>query len=338
MTLLPFALRFPPRRPAGSTIKPSHSARSAAPARIGGGFRDARHLDYHRGVNDESLGELAARMEAEGLDATELRDLEAELETAERPPGFLRRFGARARDAAARTWAMFVGELRESGEAMRLISGAMRGERQLTPEERDKVRAQVLDLVRVFPAGLIAAANSAFPIPGTGLFTPWILLRLGLMPSHWREAHVIEQLRKKQRAAQAAGQDDAARRLAAVADRIEQEAELRDKVGHDAGLLTAWDHNGNQRWDPNEIQAYKAELAKVKALAQAFPARREWYFSDNGEVFGAERLSELGEFASDGKASRLLVCYAGKSGWVSLAHVLGAEPTFDEPAPTTASG
>lgn len=282
-------------------------------------------------VRGGSLYELAVQIEAEGFDATELRELEAELETAERPPGLLRRLGARAREAAAQQWERFVGELRESGEAMRLISGAMRGEKALTPEERDKVRAQVLDLVRVFPAGIIAAANSAFPIPGTGLFTPWILLRLGLMPSHWREAHVLEQLRKKQRAAQAAGQHDTARRLGAVAERIELEAEQRDKVSHDAGLLTAWDHNGNQRWDPVEIEAYLAELAKVKGLAEKFATRREWYFCENGEVFGAERLTELGELTADHKASRLLVCFSGKSGWVSLAHLLGAEPVFDEP-------
>ena len=287
-------------------------------------------------MKEETLSELAAQMEAEGYDATDLRELELELETAERPPGLLRRLGARAREAAAQHWERFVGELRESGEAMRLISGAMRGERTLSPEERDKVRSQVLDLVRIFPAGIIAAANSAFPIPGTGLFTPWILLRLGLMPSHWREAHVVEQLRKKQRAAQAAGRHEAARRFGAVAERIEQEAEQRDKVGHDADLLTAWDRNKNNRWDPSEIQAYRAELAKVKDLAQKFAARREWYFCENGEVFGAERLSELGDIDADGRSARLLVCYSGKTGWVSLAHVLGAEPTFDD-ATTAAS-
>lgn len=275
------------------------------------------------------MHELVAQMEAEGFDATELRELEVELETAERPPGLLRRLGARAREAAALQWERFVGELRESGEAMRLISGAMRGE-SLTPEDRDKVRSQVLDLVRVFPAGVIAAANSAFPIPGTGLFTPWILLRLGLMPSHWREAHVIEQLRKKQRAAEAAGRHDAARRIGAVAERIEHEADERDKMGHDANLLTVWDRNGNKRWDPSEIEAYLAELAKVRDLARRFAVRREWYFCENGEVFGAERLSELGALDAAGRSARLLVCFAGKTGWVSLADVLGAEPTFGE--------
>ena len=284
-------------------------------------------------VKDATLSELVAEMEAEGLDATDLRELEAELEATERPPGLFRRLGVRAREAAARNWERFVGELRESGEAMRLISSAMRGERALTPEERDKVRAQILDLVRIFPAGMIAATNSAFPIPGTGLFTPWILLRLGLMPSHWREAHVLEQLRKKQRAAAAEGNAETAKRIGAVAARIEHEAERRDAIRHDAELLTAWDRNGNERWDPSEIEAYLAELAKVRDLAQRFATRREWYFCEQGEVFGAERLSEVGTLAADdpeARTARLLVCFGGKTGWVSLAHVLGEEPTFDD--------
>ena len=279
-------------------------------------------------MSERSLSELAAELEAEGFDAADLRGLDAELEAAERPPGLLRRLGANLREAAAHHWENFVGELRESGEAMALITGAMRGERALTPEERDKVRAQILDLVRVFPAGIIAAANSAFPIPGTGLFTPWILLRLGLMPSRWREAHVIEQLRKKQRAAEAAGRKDAARRLGEAAARIEREADARDTVGHDAALLTAWDHNRNARWDAPEIAAYRAEHAKVRELAERFATRRDWYFSENGEVFGAERLSEVERLDADARA-KLLVCYGGKSGWLSLAHVLGAEPTFE---------
>ena len=45
-------------------------------------------------------------------------------------------------------------------------------------------------------AGILAAANSTFPVPGTGLLTPWLLQRLGLMPSRWREAHLLLQLFK----------------------------------------------------------------------------------------------------------------------------------------------
>lgn len=284
-------------------------------------------------MREETLGELAQQLEADGFDASDLRELQAELETVERPPGFLKRLTKRAKDAAAQQWANFVGELRESGEAMRLITAAMRGQRKLTPEERDKIRAQVLDLVRVFPAGIIAAANSAFPIPGTGIFTPWILLRLGLMPSHWREAHVIDQLRKKQATLTAEGDLEQAARFGAVADRIEHEAEERDKVSHDAQLLTVWDKNNNNKWDPDEIEAYLDELAKVKSLAEKYATRKEWYFCDHGEVFGAERLSELEWDEEKEEHAWLLVCHSGKTGWVSLAHVFGLEPDFSDPKP-----
>jgi hypothetical protein len=281
-------------------------------------------------VREESLAELADQLEAEGFDAQDLRELDLELETVVRPPGLLRRLSERARKAASVHWANFVGELRESGEAMRLIKVAMRKERELTREERDKVRSQILDLVKVFPAGIIAAANSALPIPGTGLFTPWILLRLGLMPSHWREAHVIDQLRKKQAEATEAGLHDQAAKLGAVADRIEHDAEMRDKVSHDAELLTAWDKNNNQKWDPEEIAAYCAELDRVKAFVERFASRKDWYFCEAGEVFGAERLSELQWHEREDDQAWLLVCYAGKTGWVSLAHVFGEEPRFDD--------
>lgn len=279
-------------------------------------------------MRDDSLAELADQLEAEGLDAADLRALDAELEMAERPPGLLKRLSARAKEKAAKHWANFVGELKESGEAMKLIGAAMQG-RELTPAERDAIRSQILDLVRVFPASLIAAANSAFPIPGTGLFTPWILLRLGLMPSHWREAHVIDQLRKKQEQAQSQGLFEQAERLGAVADRIEHDAEVREKVSHDAELLTAWDENRNDQWDPEEIEAYLAELERVKELAEKFANRKQWYFCEKGEVFGAGRLSELEWQKREDDQAWLLVCFAGKTGWVSLAHVFGEEPTFD---------
>lgn len=278
-----------------------------------------------------ALADLADQLEADGFEAAELRELQDELDALERPPGLLRRLSSKAREVAAQQWANLVGELRESGEAMQLITASMRGKKQLTEEERDKVRAQLLDLVRVFPAGIIAVANSAFPIPGTGLFTPWILLRLGLMPSHWREAHLVEQLRKQQRELSAAGRRDQAERIGAMADRIEHEAEERDRVRHESELLTCWDKNQNGQWDPEEIEAYLKELARVRELARTQAARKEWYFSEQGEVYGAERLSELEWDAEQESHATLLVCFAGKTGWVSLAHVFGAEPDFTSP-------
>ncbi len=279
----------------------------------------------------ESLDDIVRRLEQNGYDATELRSLQIEFDVLERPPGLLTRMTAKAKTSAGHHWSAFVGELRESKEAMGLGLRRMVGG-QLSAEERDKVRAQMVDLVKVFPAGLIAAANSAFPVPGTGMFTPWILNRLGLMPSRWREAHLLDQLRKQSQLLSDAGYASAADALDRLHDQVERDAESRENVGAGARLLTHWDANDNGRWDEDERHAYRGELARVRTIAARFAARKRWYIEDEGEVFGALRLSELvadGELSEHMQNESLLVCYDGKSGWVALPHLLGADPVFD---------
>ena len=39
-------------------------------------------------------------------------------------------------------------------------------------KEADQVREQMLDIIRVVPASIIAAANAALPVPGTSVVTP----------------------------------------------------------------------------------------------------------------------------------------------------------------------
>lgn len=278
-----------------------------------------------------SLSELADRLQGEGYDVAELRSLQIEIEVLERPPGLITRMTAKVRTSAGHHWRNFVGELRESKEAAGLLLGRAVGG-QLSPEDRDKVRAQLVDLCKVFPAGLIAAANSAFPVPGTGMFTPWILHRLGLMPSHWREAHLLDQLRRQQQTLKAAGYTQAAEAVAAVQARVEEEAMRRDAVGQQARLLTHWDHNENGEWDDDEKQAYRAELVRMRGLATRFATRKQWYLDDEGEVFGALRLTELtsdDDLQHHLEDDSLLVCFDGRSGWVALPDLLGREPRFE---------
>lgn len=276
----------------------------------------------------ESLQAIVIKLEAGGYDATELRALQIEFDVLERPPGLLTRMTVQAKLRAGHHWTAFVGELRESKEAMgiglrRVVGG------QLSPEERDKLRAQIVDLVKVFPAGLIAAANAAFPVPGTGMFTPWILNRLGLMPSRWREAHLLSVLRQQHDALTAAGYDHAADALSRLHDRVERQADAREQAGSRARLLTHWDANNNGRWDDDERAAYLQELTRVRGLAERLAARKRWYIDDDGAVFGALRLSELvadSELAEHLHDEALLVCYDGKSGWLALPHLLGVAP------------
>ena len=281
-------------------------------------------------AHDVSLSELADRLQGEGYDVAELRELQIEIEVLERPPGLITRMTAKVRTSAGHHWRNFVGELRESKEAAGLLLGRAVGG-QLSPEERDKVRAQLVDLVKVFPAGLIAAANSAFPVPGTGMFTPWILHRLGLMPSRWREAHLLDQLRRQKESLYAAGYTSAAEAVAAVEARVEEEAARRESVEQQARLLTHWDRNQNGEWDEDEKEAYREELARMRGLAERFGTRKKWYLDDEGEVFGALRLSELtsdDDLRNHLDDDSLLVCFDGRSGWVALPDLLGREPRF----------
>ncbi|MCA9689634.1 MAG: hypothetical protein R3A51_13485 [Nannocystaceae bacterium] len=271
--------------------------------------------------HESLLLEIADDLERDGFsdaEVLELRELSVEIEALERPPSLLSRLSGKAREVARAQWTLLVGELEESREAMGLIKARMRGERTLSAEERDKIRSQMMDLVKVFPAGLIAAANSAFPIPGTGLFTPWILNRLGLMPSRWREAHLLDCLRKRQEALRASGRIEAAEKLEEIREAIEHEAAEREAVRSECRLLTHWDANQNGEWDDDEREAYAREVARLRGLLPRFATRKRWFLEHEGEVFGAVRLGEIDVAAAAG----VLICFDGKSGWVALSDLL----------------
>lgn len=282
---------------------------------------------YLRAVSDRdtTILEVAEAIEHAGLDADELRVLQDEMDALERPPGLFKRMTQKARDTAGRQWKHLMGELQESKEAMGLIVQRVQGG-NLSDDEMDKVRAQLVDLVKVFPAGLIAAANSAFPVPGTSVFTPWILARLGLMPSRWREAHLMETLLKEQQRLREAGFDNLADKLAHVRKRLEQEAEQRDTVGQAVRVLTHWDANQNGIWDEEEKREYLAELDRMRALANRHRMRKRWFLEHEGEVFGPIRLNEI---TGEPGADELLVCYEDQTGWVALPDVFGRTPIFE---------
>lgn len=254
-----------------------------------------------------------------GYDVAELRAVERELRTLGRPPGFFGRLSSSVIHTATLQWRHLVGELQESREAFGLLRGALSG-RRLSAEERDAVRSQLFDLVRIFPAGLIAAANSAFPIPGTGLLTPWILRKMGLLPSRWREAHVLAQLKLQVERLESAGNHAAAAKLRAIEHQVEADADERERVARDAALLTHWDENQNGAWDPEERAKYEAEAVRLRGLLPQLAPKKSWFVSYEGEVFGPVRLSELSK-KEEPRAS-LLCCHDGKSGWIAIGDLL----------------
>lgn len=266
---------------------------------------------------------LAERLEGQGLNVPGLRDLQVELDAVERPPGFFKRLTSGVTQVAARQWKHVVGELQESREVMGILTKRMRDDAPLTPAETDKVRAQMLDLLRVVPAGVIAMANSALPVPGTGLFTPWILARMGLMPSRWREAHMLHELHKQAEKLRAAGHIQAAEQIEALEHDLEEEADARDRAAHAAALLTHWDANKNGTWDPDERAAYNLAVEDTARVHGHLASRKQWFLSCEDRVFGPVRLAEVASARGD---SLLLVCFDGRSPWVCLDDLLDQAP------------
>jgi len=276
-----------------------------------------RHLARH---DSTTLRSIADALEAEGVEVEELRDLGEELAIIERPPGLLVRATQRARTLAVQHWKNFVGELEESREAMALVRAGVRGERELSEEEREQIREQLLDLVRLFPAGLIAALNTSLPIPGTSVFTPWLLVKLNLMPSRWREAHLLTALHHQRELLRHSGHAEQAERIGELLHQLEHDADERESIRRETRLLTHWDQNRNGLWDEDELAAYAREVDKVRELMRTHATRKRWFFDHEGEVFGAARLTELDNL--DEAVKTLLVCFDGKTGWVALEHVL----------------
>jgi len=265
------------------------------------------------------IEDIAGRLEERGIPSGALHLLQEELNVIERPPGVFGRISAAFKRTATNQWRHVVGELQESREVMGLISGRLRGDTQLGPEDVDKIRSQLLDILKVVPAGIIAAGNAALPIPGTGIFTPWILARLGLMPSCWREAHLLSTLQKEQERLREAGHTLEADEVDALRRELLEEATGREAAARDAALLTHWDANNNGVWDDEERAAYQEEVARLKVLMTRRGNSKRWFLQFERQVFGPYRLSELE--GADVPAD-MLTCLDGKTGWISLEDLI----------------
>lgn len=341
------------RLAAGGRPHPLGEGHHGAEGATGNVTRGARASPRNRGVAAHSLRDaeplailspdgarlsqgriiaLARDLEARGVQVDGLSGLQEELDVIEAPPSLFGRLTQGVRKMASRQWRHVLGELQESQEVLGLLTRRVRDNEPLTPEQTDAVRDQLLDLLRVVPAGLIAFANSALPVPGTGLLTPWLLARLGLMPSRWREAHLLARLDNEAQRLRALGQDDAAERVEALEHELEEEADAREAAAHAAALLTHWDANGNGTWDPDEQAGYDEAADRLRGLARERAHQRRWFLSWNHQVFGPTRLTDV---AGVQDSVSLLVCFDGHSGWVSLTDVLPVQPPSPSPAPAS---
>ena len=262
---------------------------------------------------------MAAALEARGSDGETLRALSQEVASMHEPSTARRPWHARALETARAQFAHALGELGESADAVRIIRRALKDPATVTARERDHVKSQLLDVFRAVPASALAAANAALPIPGTSLATPWLLTRLGLMPSRWRESYILDRLQREHDRLLAMGLVTQAGRLSAVSEELRDELTSRDICERDVNLLRFWDANGNHVWDAEERAAYDAATQTVAKAVRTSAHRKQWFCLQGAQVVGPFVLAEgkgiqcLSELPSDG-----LICYRGTSGWVCV--------------------
>ena len=265
------------------------------------------------------LIELADHLHAQGVDVTALRPLQAELDLVQHP-GAIRSLSQRALDAAKRQWSHVVGEARESRQMLGLlVTRAVKG--SLTPEESAQVREQLADMFKLVPASIIAATNGTLPLPGTSLLTPMILQKLRLLPSRWREAHVLDELQRQAEQLRAAGRIEAAEEVEALQHQLEDEADARAAAAEQRWLLAHWDADGNGVLDEDELDIYRAEVAAVRHWVSTKGPLKRWFVSYDGQVLGPMRFADVRGLP---EPLGVLVCFDGKSGWVALSDVQDA--------------
>lgn len=266
-----------------------------------------------------ALDRLVDDLDAHGVDSSGLRALRAELASLEEPPRFFGRVKRTVVDTLRQNWAHMLGEMHETVSLVATLKKSLAGGRtELTPAERSDLRAQVADLLRMAPAAGVFLALELFPIPGTGILTPWLLLRLGLLPSRWREAHVVHALRKEAAALRASRLSDEADAVERLVDEVEAGCKQREIAAHEASLLTQWDFDGNGRWDPDERAAYEAALDELVVVARDRSVERIWVLRHGSYVFGPFRLTELTDLDTD---VEMLVCTGTDAPWVDFRHL-----------------
>lgn len=236
-----------------------------------------------RGLDAGALPALAAALDAEEAE-------EAALVAEPASPGWLGRQAQALAAFVQRQVAHIQGEAAESKEAWGLLRRRVAGE-DLSPVEEDILRAQTTDLVRMVPAAAIAVVAESLPMAGTALITPYVLGKLGLLPSRWREARLREGLQHEADRLREAHAEAEARQVDALIDELRCAATRREE----AALASRWDTNGDGELDLIERFAYDEAVERLRGEAARQGHRRRWYLWTDHEVIGPVRLTELAE-------------------------------------------
>lgn len=279
-------------------------------------------------VEDDSLDHLKKLKRSliqAGVCPEAIESIEIEIIANDCPPGFLGKFKKRAREQMQKQFGHLKGELLEASDAISLLKKKFVKGKSLCEEETSKIKEQLSDLVKIFPAGLFAALNASLPIPGTSLLTPLFLAKMNLLPSRWRDAHVIEKIRKESRDLTEIGKVSEAQQFLKLSKTIEKQRMQVEEAGLNADLLSKWDVNRNGKWDKDEQIAYRAELKNVVKILRSKAMVKNWYVSLGRETWGPFRIGKIMDLAPE-LDEDLMVCWAGKSGWVDLQDLQEGKP------------
>ena len=250
---------------------------------------------------EEKLQILCARLKEQGIEIEEMSHLTLAVESTKIP------MHKKAINIFVQNWKRVRGELKESKELIKLINQARKeGKDTLREDERLFIRQQLKDFFRVFPASIIAGANAVLPIPGTSLITPILLKKLNLLPSRWREAHMLKTLQQTHQKLKKQGKT----KELALLSQIESELEDQAKQRQECDLLIVWDANQNGVWDEEEKQAYQEELKKTHAMYQEAKDERSWFILQDGLIFGPTALSTVSDKLD------VLIRFQDKTQWV----------------------
>ena len=254
---------------------------------------------------EEKIAKLQSLLKEKGIQLDEISHLEAALKTTKQP------LHKRALSILKANWNRVKGEVNESKELSRLLKKAQKeGIQSLSNEEKIIIKTQLKDFFRVFPATLVAGVNAVLPIPGTGVFTPLLLRKLGLLPSRWREAHMLKTLQEAHRKLKSQGDENSVLLLEELQRDVEDEA--RERTVCD--LLVVWDANNNGKWDPEEVKAYQQELKRTQKYWDTDMDEKNWFLLNDGLVFGPTSFHKIPD-----DIENLLIRYQDKTEWVRFS-------------------
>lgn len=260
-------------------------------------------------------------LEDKGLihEAQRFRETQEELELLS-PNGRVNELTQHLKDRAREQWKLIIGEAQETADLVELINKRILSGERLSRDEQKQARAQVLDLMKLVPAGLIATMSALSPVPMTLAFTPVVLRKLGLLPSRWREAHVLETLREQAKHLENLGQSREASQISSIITQVEVQADVREANQSDALLLSYWNSEEHGALSEKDLNAYHFVVGTLRILKQSESNQRVWYLQNNDQILGPLRLDEISERTS--RNSSYLTCHERTLKWVKLSDII----------------